>query len=109
MTRSGSSTAETKRAGLPARLALVLCLGPAALLGGCASTVADLPYVGMPAGAPARPAQAGDYLPVNDVPNPSTATNGMLSTADQAKLQADLIKARDRQAIVTDPAKTATK
>ena len=42
-----------RRAGMPALLLLALTLG------GCASTIADLPMVGTPAGAPARPAKPG--------------------------------------------------
>ena len=37
-------------------------------LGGCSSTIADMPLVGTPADAPARPKEAGGYLPVHDLP-----------------------------------------
>jgi hypothetical protein len=78
----------------------------AATLAGCASTIADMPMVGLPAGAPGRPAQPGEYLPVHDLP---TARDGTaMAPAEQAKIQAELIAARDRQAIVlpsTTPAK----
>lgn len=67
-------------------------------LGGCASTVADLPLVGLPAGAPARPADPGSYLPVHDVP---PAPDGpLLAPAEQARIEAELVASRDRQAIV---------
>lgn len=106
--RSGTidGTMAGSRAGA---MAALLALG--LVLGGCASTVADLPVVGAPAGLPARPAQPGEYLPVHDIPTarPKDAT---LGPADQAKLEADLIKARDRQAIVLPPdsaAKTSTR
>lgn len=76
--------------------AAVLLLALALELGGCASTIADLPVVGMPSGAPARPQEPGGYLPVHDVP---TARDGaLMEPAEQAKLQAELIAARDRQA-----------
>jgi hypothetical protein len=37
-------------------------------LGGCATSIADMPLVGTPADAPARPKEAGAYLPVHDLP-----------------------------------------
>ena len=77
----------------------------ALVLGGCASTIADLPIVGTPAGAPARPAQAGEYLPVHDLPTSREGT--AMAPAEQAKIQAELIASRDRQAVVTPPARAA--
>lgn len=65
-------------------------------LGGCASTVADLPLVGLPADAPARPQEKRAYLPVHDMPAPRD--QAVMDPAEQAKLQAELIAARDRQA-----------
>ncbi|WP_295851700.1 hypothetical protein [Tardiphaga sp.] len=94
------NTAGTRVACLLLGLALGLPLG------GCASTIADLPMVGMPAGAPARPAQAGDYLPVHDLPTSREGT--AMAPTEQAKIQAELIAARDRQAVVL-PAKPAGK
>jgi hypothetical protein len=89
------------RAGVPAAVLLL-----ALALGGCASTIADLPMVGTPAGAPARPAQPGEYLPVHDVPTSREGT--AMAPAEQAKIQAELIAARDRQAVAT-PAAPARK
>jgi len=37
-------------------------------VGGCSTSIADLPGVGMPADAPQRPKEAGSYLPVHDIP-----------------------------------------
>lgn len=82
--------------------------GPAAIallalsLGGCASTIADLPVVGMPAGAPARPADPAGYLPVHDLPVPRDAT--LMDAAEQAKIKAELTAARDRQAVAVPAA-----
>ncbi|MDB5654385.1 MAG: hypothetical protein JWQ94_1998 [Tardiphaga sp.] len=90
-----------RRAGVAAA-ALLLTLA----LGGCASTIADLPMVGTPTGAPARPTQAGEYLPVHDVPTSREGT--AMAPAEQAKIQAELIAARDRQAVAT-PATPAGK
>jgi hypothetical protein len=60
-------------------------------LSGCASTVADLPLIGLPANAPERPKEARAFLPVNDVPQ---NREGTMTTAEQQKIQADLIAAR---------------
>lgn len=74
-------------------LAGLLLLG--IVLGGCASTIADAPLVGLPANTPARPATPAEYLPVHDVPAPRQET--VLDQAQQDKLEKDLLAARDRQ------------
>ncbi len=68
----------------------------AVALGGCASQIADAPLVGLPANTPARPANLGEYLPVHDVPAPRQET--VLNQAEQARLEKELLAARDRQA-----------
>jgi hypothetical protein len=73
--------------------AAVLALGQ--MLGACASHVADLPVVGLPANTPERPAVAPDYLPVNNTPPPRTETP--LTPEQRAALARDLTAARDRQ------------
>jgi hypothetical protein len=65
-------------------------------LGGCSSSIADLPLVGTPAGAPARPSEPGGYLPVHDLPPDRTEPE--LAPAERAKIQAELVAARERQA-----------
>jgi hypothetical protein len=65
-------------------------------LGGCASSIADLPVVGTPAGAPERPKESGAYLPVHDLP-PNRGEAAM-PPAERAKIEAELLAARDRQA-----------
>lgn len=65
-------------------------------LGGCSTSVADLPGIGLPADAPARPKEAGGYLPVHDMP--PDRDEAAMKPAEQAKIQAELIAARDRQA-----------
>lgn len=75
-------------------LAGVLMLGLA--LGGCASTIADAPLMGLPANTPARPATPGEYLPVHDLPAPRQET--VLDQAQRDKLEKELLAARDRQA-----------
>ena len=74
-------------------------------LGGCATSIAELPLIGTPAGAPAAPKEAGAYLPVEDLP--PNRDEAAMAPADRAKLKAELLAARDRQASVAaakDPA-----
>jgi hypothetical protein len=78
-------------------LAALFCAGLA--LAGCTSQIADLPLVGTPADAPARPKEPGAYLPVNDLP--PDRDEAALDAKERARIQAELIRARDRQAIVT--------
>ena len=73
--------------------ALVAC---ALALAGCSTSIADLPIVGTPADAPARPKEPGSYLPVNNLP-PDRDEDAM-DPATRAKLKAELAAARDRQA-----------
>lgn len=79
-----------------ARALAVAALLLALPVGGCASSVADLPLVGVPADAPARPKQAGTYPAVHDIPQdrPETA----MDTAERNRVASDLIAARDHQA-----------
>jgi hypothetical protein len=72
---------------------VLLC---ALALGGCSSSIADLPLVGTPADAPPRPKEAGSYLPVHDLPPDREAA--AMAPAEQAKVLGELAAARDRQA-----------
>jgi hypothetical protein len=65
-------------------------------LGGCATSIADLPLVGTPADAPGRPKEAGSYLPVEDLP--PNRDEAAIAPAEQAKIKSELLAARDRQA-----------
>ena len=65
-------------------------------VGGCSTQIADLPAVGLPADAPARPKEVGAYLPVHDLP-PDRAETAM-KPDEQKRIQSELITARDRQA-----------
>jgi hypothetical protein len=65
-------------------------------LGGCASSIAELPVVGTPADAPARSQAAGAYLPVEDLP--PNRDQAAIAPAEQARIKAELLAARDRQA-----------
>ena len=72
------------------------------MLGGCSSTIADMPLVGTPADAPARSKDAGAYLPVHDLP--PDREEAEMTPAEQAKIKAELLAARDRQASAKDQA-----
>jgi hypothetical protein len=79
-------------------LAVGALLLSALCLGGCSTSIADLPLVGTPADAPARPKEAGGYLPVHDLPPDREET--AMAPAERAKIEAELLAARDRQASV---------
>jgi hypothetical protein len=78
-------------------LAAALLLSALAL-GGCSTSIADLPLVGTPADAPARPKEANGFLPVNDLP--PNRDEAAISPDERAKLLKELAAARDRQAEV---------
>ena len=77
-------------------LGWALLLTSALALGGCATSIAELPIVGTPADAPARQEDAGAYLPVEDLP--PDRDQAAIPPAEQAKIKAELLAARDRQA-----------
>ena len=82
-------------------LALAALMISALALSACSSSIADMPLVGTPSDAPERPKEPGAYLPVNDLP--PGRDEQVLDPKERAKIQADLIAARDRQAIATPP------
>jgi hypothetical protein len=65
-------------------------------LGGCSTSIADLPGIGTPGDAPQRPKEAGGYLPVHDLP--PDRDEAPLKPKEQEKIEAELRAARDRQA-----------
>jgi hypothetical protein len=77
-------------------LALGALLASALALGGCSTSIAELPLAGIPADAPERPKEAGAYLPVHDLP--PVREESAMAPAERAKIQSELIAARDRQA-----------
>jgi hypothetical protein len=81
----------TKRA-----LALAVLLLSAFGLGGCSTSIADLPLLGTSAEMPAHSKDTSGYLPVHDLPPDREEPE--LPPAERAKIQAELIAARDRQA-----------
>ena len=88
-------------------IAVGVLLLSAFTLGGCATSIADLPLVGTPADAPARPKEAGAYLPVHDLP--PDRDEAAIPPAEQAKIQRELLAARDRQASATSAKNSAAK
>jgi len=71
-------------------------LAVALAVSGCAGTIDAIPAAvgGLPADAPARPAETPAFPHVHDTPPPRPEP---LDAAQQKKLEADLIAARDRQ------------
>jgi hypothetical protein len=79
-------------------MALVTLVLP---VGGCATSVADMPIVGVPPGAPARPKEAGAYPAVHDIP--ADREQSAMDPTEQTKIAKELIAARDRQATTANP------
>jgi hypothetical protein len=75
--------------------------------GGCAMSIADLPFVGTPANAPGASKEAGSYLPVEDLP--PGRNEAVIAPDQQAKIRAELLAARDRQASTAGTKDPATK
>jgi len=94
---------DRKKSALAAGVLLLSALA----LGGCSTSIADLPLVGTPADAPARPKETGAYLPVHDLP--PNRDEGAMDPAERARLQAELLAARDRQASVAASQNPAAK
>jgi hypothetical protein len=90
MTEKRRFQARTLRAGLLA--------GFLGLLSGCSSLGESIPASigGLPADAPARPANPPDYPAVHDMP--PTRAAPVLDEYSKKKLEDDLVSARDRQA-----------
>jgi hypothetical protein len=69
---------------------------------GCASmnqqaadSLSQAPAIGLPANAPARPAEPLPFPAVHDMPPPRS--NSMLTEVEQQKMEDDLVAARTRQ------------
>lgn len=81
----------TRRGGALAGAALLLV---ALALGGCSTSISEIP-IGT-AASDTRPRDPGAYLPVNDTP--PAREEAAMDPAEQAKVQKELIAARERQA-----------
>jgi len=96
---------------MPVERTIRLCatgalLAAALVVAGCSTQVADMPLVGVPSDAPPRPKEAGAYLPVHDLP--PARDEATPSLAEQKRISAELIAARDRQAQATTTPPPAT-
>jgi hypothetical protein len=80
-------------------LAVAALLLSTLAVGGCSISIADLPLVGTPADAPARAKETNPYLPVGE--SPPDRDEATMAPADRAKIKAELLAARDRQASAT--------
>lgn len=79
-------------------------LSAGAMLSGCTSTFANLPWVGEPAGIPERSETPAAYPAVHDMP-PARETKP-LSEQERKDLETELVATRQRQA---NPAKPTPK
>src|ERR1700753_471530 len=68
-------------------------------LGGCATSIAEMPLVGTPSDVSARSKDTNPYLPVEDLP--PKRDEAVIAPDQQAKIKAELAAARDRQASAT--------
>jgi hypothetical protein len=95
-TGRGGAT-EIVAASAKARLLRTLGLVLGLAVGGCSSTLSEMPTQmgGLPADAPARPATPGVYPAVHDMPPPRP--NTVLSDDERKKTEADLAALRARQ------------
>jgi hypothetical protein len=66
-------------------------------LAGCSTPIGELPISGSPADAPPGRDTSG-YLPVND--RPPARDEAVIDPAERARIQRELIAARERQAAV---------
>jgi hypothetical protein len=84
------------------RVKLAVAIGSLLLLalpaGGCSTSIADLPLIGTPADAPARPKEVGAYPAVHDLPQ--DRPDATMDTAERNRVSSELIAARDRQAAI---------
>jgi hypothetical protein len=64
-------------------------------LGGCSTSIADLP-LGGGSSSDARTKDAGAYLPVNQLP--PARDEAAMDPAERAKIRSELVAARERQA-----------
>jgi hypothetical protein len=68
----------------------------AVALGGCGSTIATMPLIGEPEKVPAAPAVRPDYPHVGE--SGSTRATRPLTPEERAKVEADLVAARNKAA-----------
>jgi hypothetical protein len=81
---------------------LAIAAGLAVALGGCGSmnsgvsqALGNAPGIGLPAGAPERPADPLAFPPVHDMPPPRTTA--VLTSDEQRRIEKELVAAREGQ------------
>lgn len=85
------------RGRISARVSALIGLALGGLvLGGCSVPFAVLPMVGLPSNTPARPETPAEYPAVHDLP--AARSQPVLEPEQQAKIEKDLVAARNRQA-----------
>lgn len=99
---SGTTASNKRTRSVAVGAALVLL---SLSLGGCSTSIADLPFGGTPSDAPERPKDVSAYPAVHDLPGPRD--EAAMDPAEQAKVEKELIAARDRQASSATPAPAA--
>jgi hypothetical protein len=77
-------------------LIVASCLLLSFVLEGCTAQFADLPGIGLPAGTPSRPEIAAPFPAVHDIP--AVRQNTVLDPDEQARIERELVTARERQA-----------
>jgi len=83
--------------GKTSGLAMGALLLSALALGGCSIPISDMPMAGTPADAQARAKDnTGGFLPVNQLP--PDRDEAAMNPAERAKVQKELVAARERQA-----------
>lgn len=100
---------QTEGAWRPARpVLLALAMLSTAVLSGCGSisekvsgTMGSMPAIGLPAGAPERPATRLDFPSVHDMPTPRTTA--VLTSNEQRDMEKELVSARDQQKTAAAP------
>jgi len=104
---------QTEGAWRPARpVLLALAMLSTAVLSGCGSisekvsgTMGSMPAIGLPAGAPERPATRLDFPSVHDMPTPRTTA--VLTSNEQRDIERELVSARDQQKTAAPPPEPA--
>ena len=84
--------------------ALGALLTAALALSGCSSSIVDLPGASTTSDAAAHPREPDAYLPVHDLP--PDRDEAVIPPDQRAKIEKELIAARDRQAAAGQPAAT---
>jgi hypothetical protein len=88
-----------KRAGLAVRLSVIATIAASA---SACTTVTDFQTVlRVPEGAPARPVAAPEFPAVHELP--AERENALLEPSEQARVEHELVLARDRQAAGGQP------